>query len=100
MDFEQCITFGQNDVLDTEVYFRPCENKSCLKKRYNDGLEDKILFLGTYAFIHAVLLDYYRYFLTGGCTMHHYYQNYVHGHVAAGNCEISKYLPYGIFLRQ
>ena len=67
---------------------------------YYDGLDAKISCLGTYAFTHAVLLDYYRHFVIGGCTMHRYCQNYVHGHVAEGNCDINKYLSYEICLRQ
>ncbi|XP_046862591.1 uncharacterized protein LOC124456100 isoform X2 [Xenia sp. Carnegie-2017] len=84
-------------IHDVKVYCRPCS--SCATKKHYDGIENRIVWFGSYAIFHAVLKDYNRLFITSSSTnmKYEYYVAYVQRQVSSGNFNFPKEIIYAKF---
>ncbi|XP_046864773.1 uncharacterized protein LOC124459329 isoform X2 [Xenia sp. Carnegie-2017] len=82
-------------IHDVKVYCRPCS--SCATKKHYDGIENRIVWFGSYAISHAVLKDYIRLFITSSLPMYKYYVAYVQRQVSSGNFNFPKEITYAKF---
>ncbi|XP_046861937.1 uncharacterized protein LOC124455294 [Xenia sp. Carnegie-2017] len=82
-------------IHDVKVYCRPCS--SCATKKHYDGIENRIVWFGSYAISHAVLKDYILLFITSSLPMYKYYVAYVQRQVSSGNFNFPKETTYAKF---
>ncbi|XP_046841814.1 uncharacterized protein LOC124435927 [Xenia sp. Carnegie-2017] len=61
LDVEGCHVAYLYDFHCVNVYYRPCS--TCTNKKRYDGIENNVLWFGSFSISHAVLKDYIRHFL-------------------------------------
>ncbi|XP_046858810.1 uncharacterized protein LOC124452271 [Xenia sp. Carnegie-2017] len=95
LDVEGCHVAYLYDFHCVNVYYRLCS--TCTNKKRYDGIENNVLWFGSFSISHAVLKDYIRHFLVSSLPMYKYYVTYVQRQVISVNLNFSGIITYTKF---